>query len=154
MEKIELARKALLDTIGTGVSFPCSLSGYGGGACGDGYTSDDEELYLNREELLYLISDGSEVFNGLEVKKVNVEERLCGMAEEACWPDGDEDGEGEYYDYGGESMYLDYYVEAWKKLIAKIMSGEVDESNLNKWLAYFDNRKEWEFGIDFFVKYN
>ena len=67
---------------------------------------------------------------------------------------GNDDGNDEGDDYGGECMYLDYYVEAWKKLIAKIMSGEVDENNLNKWLAYFVNREEWEFGIDFFVKYN
>lgn len=269
MDKIELARKALLDTIGTGVSFPCSLSGYGGGACGDGYTGDGE-LYLNREELLYLISDGSEVFNGLEVKKVDVEDRLYEMAKDACWPDDnggpsvflsesdtvpselkelaemiekhDEDDaeevadlrarvaalqdgdytfyvtimETDYYfaeneaetfhltadqvrgflknalygaddifdgicdkeldeddfsdlakkagigseyvdddwSYSGECTYLENYVEAWKTLIGKILSGEVDESNLNKWLAFFDNRDEWESGIDFFVKYN
>ena len=154
MDKIELARRVLLDNIGSGKSFPCSLSGYEGGACGDGYTTDEEELDLSREELLYLISDGSEVFNGLDMKKVDVYERLCDMAEGACWPDGDEDGEGEYYSYSGESMALDSYVEAWKTLIGKIQSGEVGEADLPKWLEFFDNEDEWEFGIDFFVDNN
>ena len=163
MDKIELARKALLDTIGTGVSFPCSLSGYGGGACGDGYTSDDEELYLSREELLYLISDGSEVFNGLEVKKVDVDGRLEEMAEQAGWPDGHEDYDDEEeseddfedsWSYSGESMILDEYVDSWKLLIGKIQSGEVGEMDLDKWLSYFNNPEEWEYGIESFVEDN
>jgi len=269
MDKIELARKALLDTIGTGVSFPCSLRGYSGGACGDGYTGDGE-LDLSREELLYLISDASEVFNGLEVKKVDVDGQLEEMAKEACWPDDnggpsvflsesdtvpselkelaemidnhDEDDAEEvadlrarvaalqdgdytfcvtimetdyyfaeneaetlhltadqvrgflknalygaddifdgicdkeldeddfsdlakkagigseyvddYWSYSGECMYLEYYVEAWRTLISKIMSGEVDETNLNKWLAFFDRRDEWESGIESYVEFN
>lgn len=169
MDKIELARKALLDTIGTGVSFPCSLSGYGGGACGDGYTSDDEELYLSREELLYLISDGSEVFNGLEVKKVDIEARLEGMAEEACWQDGRDMDDGYYDDdeneeddedyedswsYSGESIVLDEYVDSWKLLINRILSGEVGEADLEKWLAYFKTPDEWEYGIESFIEDN
>ena len=27
----------------------------------------------------------------------------------------------------------------WKMLIGKILSGEVDETNLDKWLAFFDD---------------
>ncbi len=266
MDKIELARKALLDTIGEEVSFPCELSGSEGGKCGDGF-STSEDLCLNQKELLFLISDGSAVFSNLKTKKVDVEARLYQMAKEACWPDyngnpsvylsdndtipdelqglateirkhdknnaaevadlrsrvaalmeddytfhvtieeseyyfeedepkklhltgdevrgflknalhGDDDifdgicddeldeddfsdlaeeaGIGsEYIDdnwsYSGESCALDGYIEAWKMLIGKILSGEVDENNLDKWLAFFDDPSEWEYGIESFV---
>ena len=269
MDKIELARKALLDTIGEEVSFPCALSGSEGGACGDGFSTGGD-LCLNQKELLFLISDGSAVFSNLKTKKVDVEARLNQMAKEACWPDSDgtpsvylsegdtvpdelkelaqeienhdeddadevadlrsrvaalQDGdytfhvtieESEYYfeddepetlhltgdevrgflknalhgaddifdgicdneldeddfsdlaeeagigseyiddnwSYSGESCALDGYIEAWKMLIGKILSGEVDETNIDKWLAFFDDPSEWEYGIESFVEEN
>jgi len=264
MDKIELARKALLDTIGAYVYFPCVLRGSEGGACGDGYSTSDEELELSADELLYLISDDSEVFKGLPMTEIDVDDRLYEMAKKACWPDfngnpsvhlsdndtvpeelqeladeirdhdkdddavvadlrariaalqdgdytfnvtvreseyyfkedepetlhltGDEvrgflryalddagdvfDGicdEGlneddfsdlaeeagvgseyidDYWSYGGESCALEEYISAWKTLIKKIMSGEVDEANIDKWLPYFNDSDNWDDDID------
>lgn len=87
MDKIALAKKALESV--HGMSFNCTVGCYGGGACGGGYT-DDYDLDLSKEQVLYLIHcpQWDEVFAGLQMEPAEVEDTLNKMAYELSWPDG------------------------------------------------------------------
>jgi len=143
METNELKKKAL--ELLQGSDFNCSLSAYGGGACGDGWDGDDV-LYLNRAQLLYLIFNATEV-NGEKTEVVNIEDRLETMAYEGAWPDGEPDDEEEDisdYSYSGESDELNHYLEGWRIILNKIDNGEIDENDLDSWLEYFKDSSNWD----------
>lgn len=153
METNELTKKAI-QRIHETECFTCSLSAYGGGACGDGWDGT-EDLYLNRAKILYLLFKQEEV-NGEKTESVNIENLLSGMAYEGAWPDGEPDEEDEdisSYSYSGESESLDNYLNSWKTVLKKIESGEINETNLEEWLCYFDDSSNLDDNIEFWVKW-
>jgi len=146
MKTDELKKKAL-EHIHETVCFSCALRAYGGGACGDGWDGDGE-LYLNRAQLLYLIFKKNEV-NGEKTQKVDVYALIRSMAYDGAWPDGEPDDEDiSHYSYSGDSEELDIYLESWEILLKKIENSEINESNIDEWLPYFDDRSNWEYNIN------
>ena len=98
----------------------------------------------------YALDDAGDVFDGICDEGLN-EDDFSDLAEEA--------GVGseyidDYWSYGGESCALEEYISAWKTLIKKIMSGEVDEANIDKWLPYFNDCDNWDDDIEFYVEYH
>lgn len=88
MTQIELAKKAL-DNIQDECFF-ANVYASEGGTCGGGW-DDSEELNLSRKQLLSLIRsriDASELFEGMTLEDVDVDDLIADMAMEAAWPDG------------------------------------------------------------------
>lgn len=88
MTNIELAKKTL-DNIQS-ESFRLDVDASTGGICSDDW-EDSLDLYLSREQLLYLINERNghkELFEGLTLEKVDVDSIIADMTRGAAWPDG------------------------------------------------------------------
>ncbi len=122
-----------------------------GGRCSSGY-DDYTEIDLTAGEILYLISkkidDKGDLFKGLDMSEVDVDATMEDMAFEAAFPDQYEVDDYSDYVWGGNCEQLDIYLESWKTLIGKILTGEVDEDSLDNWLEYFDDSDNYSEGGD------
>lgn len=88
MNNIQLAKKVLNKIKDESFSLGVSVST--GGKC-DGGWCDSLDLYLSKEQLLYLINKrngNNEVFEGLTLEEVDVDSIITDMTMEAAWPDG------------------------------------------------------------------
>lgn len=151
MQTEDLTQKALERVKEEG--FRCDLRAYEGGACGSGWDGT-EELYLDRSELLYLIFQTDKV-NGEKTCSVDVEDILNDMAYDGAWPDGEPDNEDiSGWSYSGECEQLDNYLRSWDMILEKIDKGEINEDNLEQWLAYFDDSNNFDNDIDLWKKLN
>lgn len=87
MTKQELAKK-VIDSIDD-TSFICHVYSSSGAKCDDGW-GDTLDLDLSKEEILYLLKNEmqyDELFDGYELKEVDVDNIITDMAYEAAWPD-------------------------------------------------------------------
>lgn len=87
MTKQELAKK-VIDSIDD-TSFICHVYSSSGAKCDDGW-GDTLDLDLSKEEILYLLKkeiQHDELFEGCELKEVDVDNTISDMAYEAAWPD-------------------------------------------------------------------
>lgn len=88
MNNIDFAKKALENI--QDESFRLEVSASTGGKCSDGW-GDTLELYLDRNQLLYLLHDKcgvDELFEGESLEEVDVDSIISDMTMEAAWPDG------------------------------------------------------------------
>ena len=138
MTNIEIA-KSVLDTVQSG-NIPFIIYCTTGGKFPDSW-EDLVDIKLTREQRLYLISQElksiPELFEGIQLEKIELYPILHDLALEGAWPDGlPEDYDD--YEYDGLTYYIDKYVEGYAVLISKIMKGEIEQNDLPKWLAFFD----------------
>ena len=154
MDKKVLIKK-MLDNI-QGTSFTIKFSAYEGGACGDGW-SGTGSFYLEKSEILYLLKkkcNHEEVFDGCELKTIDLECALLEKAVILANPDSDysEDDEDDSWSYGyrGEEV-IENFLNAYSSIISGIYSGQIDENNLDSYLVYFDNKDNFEYEIEDFV---
>ena len=85
MERMELARQALKNI--TNRDFSVSYSCSEGGACGGGWDSDSDIFSLEREEILYLLSQNmknNELFENIVLKPIDLDEQLCDIAKDCA----------------------------------------------------------------------
>ena len=110
------------------------------------FTEDAEEtINLTADQIIGLLWGHhgiDELFDGLCEKPLD-EELINDKADEkgfACNYD--------YFSYGGESEELEGFLNAWETLFDKIEEGIVTEDTLEKWLEYFDDSDNYEYGIE------
>ncbi len=96
---------------------------------------------LQARGLLY-VPDRVKLFNGIRFTEDVDDEFLCGAAEEQeiCKDENP-------YKFRGECSGLDEYLNAWKTLLTKILAGEIQESELDEWLRYFDELNDYKMDI-------
>lgn len=88
MTKNELAKRVIESINDT--SFNCLVYASSGAKCDDGW-GDTLELELSKEEILFLLKkeiQHYELFDGYELKEVDLDNIISDMAYEAAWPDG------------------------------------------------------------------
>lgn len=87
MNRLELA-KSVINSIDD-MTFTCNVWASTGGACGDGW-NDCPDLEVSKEEILHLISNGSdsELFKGVQTVKIDLDSKFANLAYEGAWPDG------------------------------------------------------------------
>lgn len=104
-----------------------------------------ESLKLTGDEaraLLYYEHDIAKVFNCICSEGLG-EDFINKKAEEADFADG-----YDYFSYSYNCDELDNVIDAWQTIITKILSGDIDESSLGRWLKYFDDNENFESSID------
>lgn len=121
-------------------SFPCTFN-----ASLD-YWSTEGVLYFDRDELMYLISERireNDLFDTVNMRTLNLEEKLHNQAYEAAFPDGDVDARN--VDCWCDCESIKNYIRSWEILINKILDGEISESSIEDWMSYFSSvEMEWE----------
>lgn len=105
----------------------------------------EESLRLTGDEaraLLYCEHHIAKVFKGICSEGFG-EDFINIKAEEADFADG-----YDYFSYSYNCDELDNVIDAWQTIITKILSGDIDESSLGRWLKYFDDNENFESSID------
>lgn len=104
-----------------------------------------EKLKLTGDEVRALLRcehDIPEAFDGICSETLG-EDFINKKAEEADFAD-----DYDNYSYSYNCDELDNYIDAWQTIITKILSGDIDENNLGRWLKYFDDKENFESSID------
>jgi len=88
MTNIQFAKKVLENIKDNW--FKLDVSASTGGKCDDGW-GDTFDMEMSKEELLYLLrnrSNHKDLFDGMELKEVDVDSKIYDLTKEAAWPDG------------------------------------------------------------------
>jgi hypothetical protein len=145
MTNIELARKTLerVKVFPFVTLIGCTDGWKFGNSWCDCWELDDE---ITREQLLYLISkeiNNPALFESMTLEELDLEKLFYDMAFEGAWSEGFGDYDEDYVyndcEYYGKSLHLERYIASWKYIIEKILSEELNESELEDWLIYFDD---------------
>ncbi|MGM9832339.1 MAG: hypothetical protein ACI31A_01455 [Candidatus Limisoma sp.] len=142
MTNIQLAKKVLENI--KDKSFSLGVYSTTGGKCCDSW-GDYLDLYLSREQLLYLINKYNgydELFEGLSLKEVDVDSIIYNMSLEAAWPDG-----------GPSATVNDVIPDELSELSNELESldttdVEAIESIRNKLLQVTDSRYTFHFTVE------
>ena len=145
MKKIELARKVLNRIDST--DFICNLSAYENGACG-GSWDGQEDFSLSKEELLYLIKErvnNRSLFNGIRVKKIDIQTCLLELATACAFPDDEPES---YWKISGECFPALNFVNGYAYILRNILDGIIAEENVDWYLEYFNEPENYESEFD------
>ena len=145
VEEIRSQLKAIQDG-----KFTFRFDIYGGGYDYCFAENVEESLKLTGDEaraLLYCEHHIAKVFKGICGEGLG-EDFINIKAEEADFADN-----YDHFSYTYHCDELDNFIDGWQTIISKILSGDIDESSLGRWLKYFDDEDNFEESIDSWEEY-
>ena len=145
VEEIRSQLKAIQDG-----EFTFRFDIYGGGYDYCFAENVEESLKLTGDEaraLLYCEHHIAKVFKGICSEGLG-EDFINIKAEEADFADN-----YDHFSYTYHCDELDNFIDGWQTIMSKILSGDIDESSLGRWLKYFDDEDNFEESIDSWEEY-
>lgn len=129
-------------------SFMYSFYATNGSGCGCGGDNIDEPVEFTKGEVLYILAqelEMSEIFEGIEVSKFDLDKRIDDLALEYAGDSIDD----ESLDFGGSSTELEDYIETWREAIPYILDGELTEDRIQDFVDTMNEYDE-ELGVNIY----